>query len=292
MDLFLDALQDACIDTVKLVPFLFITYLLMEILERHTSEKQVHMMTEVGKFGPLIGSAVGAVPQCGFSAAASSLYSGGLISVGTLIAVFASTSDEMLPIFISEQVPLAKMAAIVVTKAVLGMISGFGIDFIVRHTRYYKKSEKHIRDICEREHCGSAEDEHTNVFIAALKHTLQIVVFVFILTVILTLIVENFGKEAVASVIAGNPILGVFLSTLIGLIPNCAASVLITQLYIEGLMSAGQMIAGLLVGAGVGLMVLFRTNRNHMKENIVITIMLYIVGVFWGLIFEGLHIAF
>ncbi|RRF96823.1 MAG: hypothetical protein DUD27_02675 [Lachnospiraceae bacterium] len=292
MSLFTDALIDATIDTLKLIPFLYITYLLMEILERHTSDKQVQLMAKVDKFGPAIGAAVGAVPQCGFSAAAASLYSGGVISVGTLIAVFASTSDEMLPLFISQHVALGKMLSILVTKAFLGMISGFGIDFIVRHTKYHIKSEKHIRDICEREHCGTAEDEHTNVFLAALKHTLQIVIFIFIISVVLTLVVDGVGKNAVASVIAGNPVLGVLLSTLIGLIPNCAASVMITQLYIDGLMSAGQMIAGLVVGAGVGLMVLFRTNDNHMKENIVITIMLYCVGVFWGLIFEGLGIVF
>lgn len=286
------ALADATTDTLKLIPFLFLTYLLMEILERRTSDKQVALLAKVGKAGPAIGAAVGIVPQCGFSAAASSLYAGGVITVGTLLSVFCSTSDEMLPIFISEHVALPKMAAILGTKMVIGMISGFAVDFIIRRTKYRSKSDKHIRDLCERDHCGTAEDETTNVFVAALIHTLQIVVFIFIISAALTILIDGFGEARIASVLTDRPVVGVIIASAIGLIPNCAASVMITQLYLEGLMGAGQMIAGLLVGAGVGLMVLFRSNQNHLKENLTITAMLYVIGVFWGLVIEGLGIVF
>lgn len=292
MKLLTEALADAGTDTLKLIPFLYITYFLMELLERHTSEKQVDLMAKVGKAGPAIGAAVGVVPQCGFSAAASSLYSGGVITVGTLLAVFFSTSDEMLPIFISEHIALPKMLSILIAKAVIGMVSGFAIDFIVRRTKYRVKSEKHIRDLCERDHCGTAEDESTNVFLAALTHTLQIVIFILIISAVLTILVDAVGKARLAGILTDRPVTGVLVAALIGLIPNCAASVMITQLYLEGLLGAGQMIAGLLVGAGVGLMVLFRSNPNHMKENLTITALLYIVGVFWGLVIEGFGILF
>lgn len=340
MEMILDALLDAVLDTAKLIPFLFITYMGMEYLEHKAEKHTTGMLEKAGHFGPLIGAAVGILPQCGFSAAASSLFAGGVISVGTLIAVFLSTSDEMLPIFISEGVHPATMLRILATKAILGLISGFLLDVFMRHGRHTKAPEKHIHDLCVHEHCDCNEEEeeelhteaaHTHeanaddhahrhvaeehhshehasvhahaghhhhhqkgfmgIAMPALHHTIQITGFIFFITLIITLLVEGIGAEAIGHFLSGKPIVGVFLAGVVGLIPNCAASVSITQLYLMGILNAGQMMAGLLVGAGVGLLVLFRTN-DHPNENLRITIMLYGLGVFWGLVIEYLGIVF
>lgn len=291
MEMILDALLDAAIDTVKLIPFLFVTYLIMEALERKTSGHTTSLMSRVGRFGPIVGALVGIVPQCGFSAAASSLYAGGLFSIGSLLSVFLSTSDEMLPIFISEQVAAPTILRILISKAVLGMVSGLLVDFLLRFTKYRSKTEKHVRDLCEEEHCGY-EEEEGSVLHSALVHTLHIVLFVFLITVALTIAVESLGEERVAGFLTGKPVIGTFLAALFGLIPNCASSVLITQLYLDGMLGAGQMMAGLLVGAGVGLLVLFRTNDRHPKENVKVALLLYCIGVFWGLLIELLGITF
>lgn len=323
MEMILDALLDAVLDTVKLIPFLFITYMGMEYLEHKAEKHTTGMLEKAGHFGPLIGAVVGILPQCGFSAAASSLFAGGVISVGTLIAVFLSTSDEMLPIFISEGVHPATMLRILATKAMLGLISGFLLDIFMRHGRHTKAPEKHIHDLCVHEHCDCDEDEeeddhvhrhvaeehhsheHTHaghhhhhhqkgflgIAMPALHHTIQITGFIFFITLVITLLVEGIGAEAIGHFLSGKPVIGVFLAGVVGLIPNCAASVSITQLYLMGILNAGQMMAGLLVGAGVGLLVLFRTN-DHPNENLRITIMLYGLGVFWGLVIEYLGIVF
>ncbi len=288
IEILTDALLDAFLDTIKLLPFLFVTYLLMEYLERKTGDKSAAILSSIGKLAPVFGGLAGIVPQCGFSAAASSLYAGGLISVGTLLAVFLSTSDEMLPIFISEQVAVPTIAAILITKAVLGIVSGLGVDFLLRFTKYKHKTEKHIRDAYEDEN----ESEEHGIFYEALQHSIRITIFIFLITLVLTILVEGLGKDTISGFLSGQPVFGVFLSALIGLIPNCAASVIITQLYLDGLLGSGQMIAGLLVGAGVGLLVLFRSNRRHMKENFLVTAMLYIIAVFWGLLIEALGIRF
>lgn len=354
MEMILDALLDAVLDTAKLIPFLFITYMGMEYLEHKAEKHTTGMLEKAGHFGPLIGAVVGILPQCGFSAAASSLFAGGVISVGTLIAVFLSTSDEMLPIFISEGVHPATMLRILATKAMLGLISGFLLDIFMRHGRHTKAPEKHIHDLCVHEHCAcddDAEEEdtlhtadahdaeashahdmqashhshaanaddhvhrhvaeehhshehahaghhhhhHQNGFLGiampALHHTIQITGFIFFITLVITLLVEGIGAEAIGHFLSGKPVIGVFLAGVVGLIPNCAASVSITQLYLMGILNAGQMMAGLLVGAGVGLLVLFRTN-DHPNENLRITIILYGLGVFWGLVIEYLGIVF
>lgn len=291
MNLILSALYDAVIDTVKLIPFLFVTYLLMELLERKTGDKAADRLSKVGALGPVFGAAVGVVPQCGFSAAAASLFSGGVISVGTLIAVFLSTSDEMLPIFISEQVPVPTILKILGAKVLIGVVSGFAIDAFIK-ILHFRKEEKKIHDLCEDAHCGCEEDEEGNVLHAALMHTLQITLFIFVITVVLTLAVEVFGAGAIEGFLTSRPVVGVLIAALIGLIPNCAASVTITQMYLAGLLGAGQMMAGLLVSAGVGLLVLFRTNSRHLGENLKLLVLLYAVGVAWGLLIEAAGIVF
>ncbi len=295
-ELIMDSILDAIVDTVKLVPFLFITYLVMEALERHTEEKSKELICKenVGRLGPVFGAVVGIVPQCGFSAAAGSLYAGGLISLGTLLAVFLSTSDEMLPLLISAQVPVLRMVKILAVKALLALLTGVVIDLFLRdfhHRHHQHAQEKHIHDLCEQEHCG-CEEEEGSVLKSALVHTLHITVFVFLITLVLTLVVEGFGEDVVRDLLTGHPTAGVFLSSLVGLIPNCASSVMLTQLYLDGLIGAGQMLGGLLVSSGVGLLVLFRTNSHHLKENLKITGILYAAGVFWGLVLTFLGVAF
>ena len=290
LSLFADACLDALVDTARLLPFLFVTYLIMETLERRTEEKNAGLLEQSGRHGPLIGAALGVVPQCGFSAAAASLYAGGLISIGTLLSVFLSTSDEMLPILISQQVPVPSILLILFTKFFLGALTGFALDSILRLTRYRYKTEKRIHDLCEKEHCG-CEEEEGSVLHSAIVHTLHIAAFILVISFLLTLLVEGFGEEYIEALLVGRPITGVLLSGLIGLIPNCASSIMITQLYLEELVGAGQMMAGLLVSAGVGVLVLFRTNA-HPKENLKITAILYLAGVFWGILIELLGIVF
>ncbi|MDD6551735.1 MAG: putative manganese transporter [Lachnospiraceae bacterium] len=289
MTIFIDALIDSLFDTLKLIPFLFITYLLMEYLEHHTASKITGLLARMGKAGPLFGGLFGIVPQCGFSASAASLYSGGVITLGTMLAVFLSTSDEMLPIFISEQVAPTRILSILGTKAVFGIISGLLVDAVLRHTRWRDKGDKNIHDLCIEEHADYESDEKGGILRAALTHTVNIVIFIFVITLVLTLLVDAIGQNRIASFLNAIPILGVFLAALIGLIPNCGASVALTQLYLAGMMSVGQMMAGLLVGAGVGLLVLFRTNHHHLRENIKITVLLYCIGVLWGIILELIY---
>lgn len=294
----LDVLLDTLIDSLKLIPFLFLTYLIMEYLEHKTGEKSKVAMQNSGKYGPLIGGIVGAFPQCGFSAAAASLFAGGVISVGTLLAIFLSTSDEMLPIFISESVAPATIFRILGTKVLLGAVSGFLIDFLWKFGKkkskekethsHHEHEDKNIHNLCEHEHCHCQEG---GILKSALTHTAQIALFIFAVSFIIGLVVEVVGQEQIGSIVSTQPIVGVFLAALVGLIPNCASSVVITQLFLNGILGSGQMMAGLLVGAGVGVLVLFRTNKN-IKENLGIIGILYGLGVFWGILIEVLGIAF
>lgn len=293
MSIIIDVFLDAFLDTIKLIPFLFLTYFLMEYLEHRTKAATQQMVRKAGRFGPLIGGMAGAFPQCGFSAAASGFYAGGVISVGTLLAIFLSTSDEMLPIFLSESVA-GTIFKILGLKVVIGAVSGFAIDFLWRlgsrkraeyreqHHQHQEHHEKDIHDLCEHEHCHCEEG---SILKSALIHTAQITVFIFLVSAGIGFLVETVGQETIGSFIVNQPVLGVFLAALIGMIPNCAASVIITQMYLGGILGTGQMLAGLLAGAGVGVLVLCKTNKGA-KENLGIIGILYGVSVFWGILFE------
>ena len=289
-EIILESLLDTIKDTVTLIPFLFITYLVMEWLERKTEDQSVAVLSRIGKFGPVFGAGVGIIPQCGFSAAAASLYSGGVISVGTLLAVFLSTSDEMVPIFLSESVSPAVIGKLLLTKFLIAMITGLFADFLIRVIHYTFRTHKHIHDLCEQDECG-CEDEEGGIFHSAFVHTAKITIFIFIVSLAISLLVGFLGEEAIAAFLTGIPVLGVFLSGLIGLIPNCAASVVITQLYLKSMLTPGQLLAGLLVSAGVGILVLIRTNR-HQAENARVIAALYASGVAWGLLIDLLGITF
>ncbi len=290
MAVIIDSLKDTIKDTVTLIPFLFITYLAMEWLERKTEDQSVAMLSRINRFSHVLGAGIGLIPQCGFSAGAASLYSGGVITAGTLIAVFLSTSDEMIPIFISSSVAPAVIGKILAAKFIIALISGIVVDGASRVIRYGFHADKHIHDLCEREQCG-CEDEEGGIIHSAFIHTLKITGFIFVISLALSLIMGFAGEETIASMLSAVPLLATILTGIIGLIPNCAASVVITQMYLEGLLTCGQLMSGLLVGAGVGLLVLFRTN-NHHKENIAITGVLLALGICWGIVIDMTGMVF
>lgn len=282
----IEIIEHTLLDSIKIVPFLFLTYFLMEWLEHKSGKKAQAMVEKSGHFGPVIGSVLGAIPQCGFSAAASNLYAGRVITLGTLIAIYLSTSDEMLPIMISAAVPVTTIFKILAVKVVIGMLVGLIIDFMLPE----KHSEQHhIHEICEHEHCHCGEG--TSIWKSALIHTLKITVFIVIITFVLNLILHNGGEEVLEQFLLNRPIMGPVLSGLVGLIPNCASSVVITSLYVQGAMSFGAMMSGLLVNAGVGILVLLRSNTNK-KENLKIIAILTGVGIVVGIIFDFLRISF
>lgn len=283
------ALTDTIRDTLTLVPFLFLTYVAMEWLERKTEEQSVALLSRIGKFSHIAGAGIGLIPQCGFSAAAASLYSGGVITAGTLLAVFLSTSDEMIPIFLSSLAGASTIGRILAAKFVIALVSGIAVDLIAKLI-HHRSETKHIHDLCEREHCG-CEDEEGGILHSALIHTLKITGFIFVISLALSLMMEVIGKDALASLLTGAPIAGTVATAVIGLIPNCAASVAISEMYLEGLLTSGQLMSGLLVGAGVGILVLVRTN-NKTKENVKVIGTLLLLGIVWGILIDTLGITF
>ena len=274
------AIEHTFLDTVKLIPFLFLTYLAMEYLEHRAGEKANALVKKSGRLGPIFGSLLGIVPQCGFSAAASNLYAGRIITMGTLLSIYLSTSDEMLPILISEGAPASLIGKVLLIKVLIGMAAGFLIDLF-----FHRKEEEHdhIHEICEHEHCHCER----GIFRSAVSHTLQITLYILLVAFVLEVILGIVGEEALAGLISDRPVLGPVLAGIVGLIPNCASSVVLTQLYLDlnGAMSFGTMLAGLLVNAGVGLLVLFRVNHDK-KDNLKIVGLLYLIGVVSGIVLE------
>ena len=359
MDLLIDILLDAGKDTLSLVPFLLVTYLALETLEHVAGDRVNGAIKRAGAAGPVVGSLLGIVPQCGFSAMAATLYAGRVVTLGTLVAVFLSTSDEMLPLLLAEQVPVQTMAMLLASKALIALVTGFIVDAAIRglrrnaraHTAIRRTvlgtaanpahvncahddhtggdiidevaeagvSADHIHELCERDHCGCDEDEgehghghghghhhdyghadehhhdhgHSHegapvlsIIRSAISHTVQVSVFIFLVTLILVAVLETFGESAIEQFLRGNEMLAVLGSALVGLIPNCSASVVITQLCLEGALQLAPMLAGTLISAGVGYLVLFRTNRSA-RENALFLVMMYVIGAGWGLILSA-----
>lgn len=290
MELILHILEHALLhtleETVRLIPFLFLTYLIMEYLEHKTAGKVQAVIKKGGRLGPFFGGIVGAVPQCGFSAAASNLYAGRIITLGTLIAIYLSTSDEMFFILFSQVntigiVPIVKILAM---KAVIGIVAGFLVDFIVKPK---EEHHDHIHEMCEHDHCHCGEGK--SVLVSALVHTAKITFFIFLVSFILNGVFSYVGEDSLGNIILNKPVIGQILAGIVGLIPNCASSVVLTQLYLDGAMSFAACMSGLLVGAGVGLLVLFRANRDK-KENVKIVLILYVIGVVAGILLEFMGI--
>lgn len=357
MDLLIDILLDAGKDTLSLVPFLLVTYLALETLEHVAGDRVNGAIKRAGAAGPVVGSLLGMVPQCGFSAMAATLFAGRVVTLGTLVAVFLSTSDEMLPLLLAERVPVQTMAMLLASKALIALVTGFIVDAAIRGLRRNARahaairrtvlgtaanpahvncahddhtggdiidevaeagvSADHIHELCERDHCGCDEDEddhghdhrhdhghadkheyhhdhgHSHegapilsIIRSAISHTVQVSVFIFLVTLILVAVLETFGESAIEQFLRGNETLAVLGSALVGLIPNCSASVVITQLYLEGALQLAPMLTGTLVSAGVGYLVLFRTNRSA-RENAVFLVMMYVIGAGWGLILSA-----
>ena len=270
-----DILLDTIIDNLKILPFLFIAFLLIELFEHKLSEKSKETLQKSDKFGPVIGSILGIFPQCGFSVIATNLYITRIITLGTLIAVYLSTSDEMLPILIAENANIMVIIKILALKFLIGMIFGFIIDLIIPKT---KKGDYHI---CEEEHCHC----ETTILKSSLTHTFKTLIFIFIITFILNTAFYYVGEEYIKTIFKQNNLFAPFLTSLIGLIPNCAPSVILTELYLNNVLSLGPVISGLLTSSGIGLLVLFKNNKN-LKENLKIISILYIIGALSGLIIE------
>lgn len=281
----LEIIRDTLIDGIRLLPFLFITYLLMEYIEHKMAEKSKKAIQKSGKLGPVIGGILGIFPQCGFSVSATNLYAGRVITLGTLISVYLSTSDEMLPVLISEAVEPIVIIKILAIKLIIGMIAGILIDFIY-NLRPNKSEKNEIGHLCEEEHCHCDKE---GILKSALNHTIHIFAFILIVTFIINILVHFIGEETIEKFLLNKPILGPMISALIGLIPNCAASVIITNMYIENVISAASLIAGLLTGAGVGLVVLLKTNKN-LKQNLLIIGLLYAIGVISGITLQFIGI--
>ena len=363
MDLLIDILLDAGKDTLSLVPFLLVTYLALETLEHVAGDRVNGAIKRAGAAGPVVGSLLGMVPQCGFSAMAATLYAGRVVTLGTLVAVFLSTSDEMLPLLLAEQVPVQTMAMLLASKALIALVTGFIVDAAVRGLRRNVRahaairrtvlgtaansahvncahddhtggdiidevaeagvSADHIHELCERDHCGCDEDEdehghghghehghegdhahecgcacghehgHSHegapllsIIRSAISHTVQVSVFIFLVTLILVAVLETFGESTIEQFLRGNETLAILGSALVGLIPNCSASVVITQLYLDGALQLAPMLAGTLISAGVGYLVLFRTNRSA-RENALFLAMMYVIGAGWGLVLSA-----
>lgn len=290
-----EIILDALTDALKLLPFLFLTYAAMEYMEHKMGEKAKGTIEKAGRFGPAFGAVFGAFPQCGFSTAASNLFAGRIITRGTLIAVFLSTSDEMLPILISEQAGIGVIIKLLGIKVLIGIAAGFLVDLLIgrrrlvhmhgryNHSKYDIEGTEHmdIGHVCEHEHCRCEE----GIIRSAVRHTIQIFLFIFLFSFALNLAISVVGEDFLANLILSKPVIGHLAAGLVGMIPNCAASVIITQLYLEGLMGLGMMMAGLLVGSGVGLLVLFRVNDNK-KENMEILFSLYVIGVLAGVLLD------
>ena len=283
-----EILWHTLIDTAKLVPFLFLGYLLMEFLEHRSSDAAESWLRRSGRIGPLIGGAFGILPQCGFSAAASGLYAGRIITAGTLVAVFLSTSDEMLPILISHGAPLPLVLKILGTKLLVGVVAGFAVDAVAGLCRRKsaRKETPRIEELCEREHCR-CED---HFLLSAIKHTLHITLFILVFTFFLNLIVHGVGEERLAALLTGLGVTGNLLAAVVGLIPNCASSIVITELYLSGMLSVGAMFSGLLVNAGIGTALLLRNNRP-VKDSVRLILILLCIGAAFGILVDLTPIA-
>jgi len=282
MNEFLDIVKDTLIDGLKLFPFLFITFILMELIEHKFGEKLNNRLKKVNKIGPLFGSLLGIIPQCGISASATNFYITRVITLGTLISVYLSTSDEMLPILISHNVSIILIIKILLVKFICGVVFGFIIDLIFR-----KKENEDIKDFCDLEDC----DCDHGVIKSSIIHTLKTFLFIILISFILNIVMFYFGEGFLSKILMKDTPFGLLISSVIGLIPNCSSSVLLTELFLSNNISLGQLLSGVLINSGVGLLILLRYNKNK-KENIKIISILLIIGIIVGLIFDIFNITF
>lgn len=276
---FLHILKHTLKDTIMLLPFLLVAFLIIEYIEHKLSSKSKKIISKSGKFGPIIGSLLGLIPQCGFSVLATNLYITRIVSLGTLIAIYLSTSDEMLPILLSEKVPVSQIILILGIKFCVGLIAGIIIDLIFRK----KEKQKESYDICEHEHCGC---HHENSLIkSSIIHTLKTILFIFVATFIINIAFEYGEEQFLSKILLKDTIFAPFITSLIGLIPNCGSSVVLTELYLNNALSLGGALAGLLTNSGVAILVLFKSN-NDIKDSFKVLGLTYSIGVITGIIIE------
>lgn len=273
-----EVILDTIVDSLKLIPFLLVAFLIIELLEHKLNNKTKNILTKSKKIGPIIGSLLGVIPQCGFSVMATNLYITRIITLGTLISIYLSTSDEMLIIMISEKVEISLILKILLIKIFFGIVYGLIIDKIINKK---KKDKKTNYELCDKEHC----DCNHSILLSAIKHTLHITLFIFIITLIINTIFTLLGDNYLSKILLNNSILSPFITSLIGLIPNCAASVILTELYLNSTISLGALIGGLLTSSGSSLLVLIKNNKNQ-KENLSIILLLYTLGILSGIIIE------
>lgn len=269
-----EVINETLLDTIKLLPFLFVAFLILEYLEHKITKKNIKVIKKSGKFGPILGSILGAFPQCGFSVLATNLYAARVITLGTLISIYLSTSDEMIPLMIAQNIEISVIIKILLIKIIIGFISGTIIDLIIT-----KKEKIKLKEFCEEEHCHCEQ----GIIKSSIKHTINITIFILIASFILNTVIFYIGEDNLSNLFIKNDILGPMISSLIGLIPNCASSVIITELYLNNIINFGSMLAGLLTGSGVAIMILFRVNKD-IKENIKIIFTIYSIGVISGII--------
>ena len=275
-----DILLDTLIDGIKLLPFLFVAFLIIELIEHKLSKKSKKVISQAGKFGPAFGSLLGAIPQCGFSVMATNLYATRIITLGTLISIYLSTSDEMLPILLSHKIEGSFIIKILLIKVLIGMLYGFIIDFVLRK-KEHRDNSKIDYSICDHEHCDCSH----SIFKSTIKHTIKTLLFIMITTLLLNIVMEYFGENILSKVLLKKTVFGSFITSLISLIPNCGSSVVVTELYLNNAITYGALIGGLLTGSGIGLLILFRVNKP-LKENIKILMTIYVLGVTSGIIID------
>lgn len=273
-----EVILDTIVDSLKLIPFLLVAFLIIELLEHKLNNKTKSIITKSKKVGPIIGSLLGVIPQCGFSVMATNLYITRIITLGTLISIYLSTSDEMLIIMISEKVEISLILKILLIKIFFGIVYGLIIDKIINKK---KKDKETNYELCDEEHC----DCNHSILLSAIKHTMHITLFIFIITLIINTIFTLLGDNYLSKILLNNSILSPFITSLIGLIPNCAASVILTELYLNSTISLGALIGGLLTSSGSSQLVLIKNNKNQ-KENLSIILLLYALGVLSGIIIE------
>ncbi len=276
-------LEHSFIDTLKMLPFLLIAFLLLEFIEHRAGEKTMNILSRSGKAGVLVGSALGLIPQCGFSVIGANFFADRVISLGTVLAIFLSTSDEALVILMSDPSKFKDVLFLLLVKFVIAVVAGYVVDIIFKklnHEHVNHHLQEHHDDHCH-EGCGCSCNSPKAFWVNALKRTASVWIFLFIASFGLGLLIELVGEESLSKFLLTNSLFQPFLTGLVGLIPNCAASAIIAQMYIEGALSIGSVIAGLCSSAGLGLLVLFKDNKNH-KENFIVLALLYFIGVACG----------
>ncbi len=277
----IDIILEAVLDSLKIVPFLFVTFLILELLEHKLNKKSEKVLLKYKKLGPVVGGVLGVIPQCGFGSMAASLFSSKVITIGTVVAIFLSTSDEMLPIMLGHKTNIGLIISILGFKVLVGIIIGLVVDLIFRKKGFVKENV-HINDMCCDEHCHC---EDNGVFKSSLVHTLKITLFILIANLLINFIIFFIGEEQLGKILLNENIFTYFIASLVGLIPNCASSVVLTELYLSNLISIGTMFSGLLTGSGLGILLLFKFNKN-IKENVTVLGIIYFVGVIVGIIVD------